>query len=490
MPILKAKASKGKVRDAITYVLNKAKSTLGATLNMNPGEDYAKQMERTARMWGKDKPGSRQFYHFKLAFHPDDSDKRGGPLTDWIALQIATRIVKEFFPAYHAVLSVHNDTEHKHVHMIISAVHPTTGKKINMNDSDYRRMKDRADELSLEYGLTAIGWREAVRKKRGEEILPNLPVNYCFAERGMHGQGKASWKDELRCAIEAARAQSGSLHEFREYLADSDVTLTRCTEKGIVYKYKDHPPVRGDTLGGDYTFAAIWKSIHSFEDWLNDCDVSIEDAELYRSWGRFAGVRQAEVDAVVEEVHRATWQQKQEVWAMYRESKENFWNEYKRRRMILKNELDEAYRHRRLVKDAQWVLDPRNRNCSLIGIIFAAIILHRFGNREYIESEIRNLRSKMELLRQESVEFRNQSEAAILNLRQRELTLDQYLQEVRRMQDMAEGMFRQPSQELAMLWALERRARVKEPTLEEYLKMCEQDKNKQEAKENEKELLS
>lgn len=488
MPILKARASKGKVGDAISYVLNKAKSTLKVILNLNPGEDYAKQMERTVRMWGKDKSGSRQFYHFKLAFHPDDSDRQGGPLTDWIAIQIATKIVKEFFPGYQAVLSVHNDTEHKHVHMIISAVHPTTGKKINMNDSDYRRMKDRADELSLEYGLTTIGWREAVRKKRGEEILPNLPVNYCFAEQGMHGQGKASWKDELRCAIEAARAQSGSLDEFREYLADSDVILTRCTEKGIVYKYKDYPPVRGDTLGGDYTFAAIWKSIHSFEDWLNDRDVSVEDAELYRSWGRFAGVRQAEVDAVVEEIHRATWQQKQEVWAMYRESKESFWNEYKRRRTILKNELDEAYRHRHLVKDAQWVLDPRNRNRSLIGIIFAAIILHRFGNREFVESEIRNLRSKMELLRQESVEFRNQSEAAILNLRRRELTLDQYLLEVRRMQDMAEGMFRQPSQELAMRWSVERKEWEKEPTLDKYLKMCESNQNKQEEKDDEREL--
>lgn len=37
----------------------------------------------------------------------------------------------------------------------------------------------------------------------------------------------------------------------------------------------------------------------------------------------------------------------------------------------------------------------------------------------------------MELLRQESVEFRNQSEAAILNLRWCELTLDQYLLEAR-----------------------------------------------------------
>lgn len=41
-----------------------------------------------------------------------------------------------------------------------------------------------------------------------------------------------------------------------------------------------------------------------------------------------------------------------------------------------------------------------------------------------------------------------------------------------------------------MLWALEHRARVKEPTLEEYLKMCEQEQNKKEIKEYEKENCS
>ena len=189
MAILKAKASKGNVGEAISYVLDKAKSTLKAILNMNTEEDYAKQMKRTARMWSKDKSDSRQFYHFKLAFHPDDSDRNGGPLDDWMAMTIATRLVKQFFPGYQAVLSIHNDTEHKHVHMIVGAVHPTTGKKLRMNDSEYRKMKDRADELSAEYGLTTIGWREAVRKKRSEETLSDLPVKYCFAEMGLHGQG-------------------------------------------------------------------------------------------------------------------------------------------------------------------------------------------------------------------------------------------------------------------------------------------------------------
>jgi len=155
----------------------------------------------------------------------------------------------------------------------------------------------------------------------------------------------------------------------------------------------------------------------------------------------------------------------------------------------LKEELDEAYRHRKLVKDAQWVLNPENRKCCLAGIIFAAIILHRYGDREQIEEEIRNLRGKMELLRKESVEFRNQSEAAILNLRQRELTLDQYLEHVLRMQELAEGMFQQPTQEMAILWAIERNARVKDPTLDEYIEMCmkEQKDIEREEKKHEKE---
>lgn len=491
MPILKMRASRGNVGEAITYVLDKAKSTLRAVLNMSTNEDYAKQMQRTVRLWNKDTPGSRQFYHLKLAFHPDDSDRNGGPLTDGIAIQAATRLVKEFASGYQALLSVHNDTAHKHVHMIISAVHPLTGKKINIRDSQYRYMKDRANEIAAEYGLRTIDWRAAVRKKRSEEIQPELPISYCFAERGMIRQNKDSWKGGLRNIIDGAIIGCYSLDDFRKNLAKSNVTLTRCSARCITYKLGDHPPVRGDTLGGDYTMAAILNTIRHYQDWPDNHDVDVTDGELYKSWGRLGGVRRGEVEAITEEIHRATWTQKQDVWNVYRESKEAFWNEWHRRRAALKEDMDEAYRHRRLVKDTQWALDPRNRKRCLAGIIFAAIILHRYGNREQIEEEIRNLRGKMELLRKESVKFRNQSEAAILNLRQRELTLDQYLLEVRRMQNLAEGLFQQPTQEMAILWAIERNARVKDPTLEEYIEMCmrEQKEIEQEEKENEKESL-
>jgi len=67
----------------------------------------------------------------------------------------------------------------------------------------------------------------------------------------------------------------------------------------------------------------------------------------------------------------------------------------------------------------------------------------------------------------------------------------QSLREVRRMQELAEGMFQQPTQEMAILWAIERNARVKDPTLEEYIEMClrGQKEIEREEKNNEKESL-
>ena len=51
--------SKGNASEAISDVLDKAKSTLRATVNMDAEEDYTKQMQRTAGMWSKDKSGTR-----------------------------------------------------------------------------------------------------------------------------------------------------------------------------------------------------------------------------------------------------------------------------------------------------------------------------------------------------------------------------------------------------------------------------------------------
>ena len=487
MPILKIRASKGNVRNAVTYVLDKAKCVLWAVANLNPEEDYAKQMQRNARMWNKDTHGKRQFYHLILAFHPSDSRR----LTDLTALQIAAMLIKEFFPEYQVVLALHVDTAHKHVHMVISSVHPLTGSKINVKNSQYSLMKNRVNEIAAEYGLLSIDWLAAVQKKRLGEIQRDLPLKESFAERGIKQRGEEGWKYELRNIIDEALIGCVSMTEFKSKLEEKQVMLTRCTDQCIMYKFRDYHPVRGDTLGGDYTMASVENTIWYYRKWPDNIGINLDDIELYKRWGRLGGVPRSEIEAVVDEIQQASWQQKQEVWAIYRESQETFWAERKHRKILLKEEIDEAYRHRRLVKETQWILDFRNRKDSLAGIIFAAIIIHRFGNREQIEKEIQSLQEKMELLRKETLEFRKQNEAALRNLQRRELAIEQYLEKVRWMQELAEGMFQQPTQEIGVLWAIERKVRVKEPTLEEYIEICmrEQKEIEQEEKHHEKESL-
>lgn len=44
-------------------------------------------------------------------------------------------------------------------------------------------------------------------------------------------------------------------------------------------------------------------------------------------------------------------------------------------------------------------------------------------------------------------------------------------------QVVVEGMFRQPSEYMAMVWRIERNAYAKAPTLDEYLRMCGEKQN-------------
>ena len=217
--------------------------------------------------------------------------------------------------------------------------------------------------------------------------------------------------------------------------------------------------------------------------------VSWEDRLQYRDWGRMAGLRRSEMDAIADEIHRAKWSQKQAVWTEYKQIKDTFWDDYQKRKARLQEQMDEAQRRCKLVKDAQWALDLRNRKRTLAGIIFAAIVLHQHGNREMVEQEIKRLRSQQEELKNECIAFRASSNEALQTLRQKGLSLEQYLANVKKMQDLAEGMFEKPTEEMALMWRLEQNARVQAPTLDEYLKSISEEQSSndgKEEKENEK----
>lgn len=458
MAIVTIKASKATPGKALDYITDKGKAALVSVYQLDPSQDLAKQMMGTAKLWGKAQDeDARKYYHLKISFDPKDWTRNGGPLTEREALQIGMQIMREFCPGSESAGSVHTDKDHLHFHGVINAVDLQTGKMLDMRNSDYRRLKDRVQEICAERGLTAIDWRKATKEKRAREGQSWEAVDETFAEKGLKARGQATWKGELRAKIDAAVKSSCSMDEFRAKLQASGVTLTRCTEQTISYKLGDHKACRGDALGGDYTVAAIRDALdHNQEQAdperkpsLNDRLASIQasgydrvigldERQQLRELGRLAGFKRSEIDQWCDEAPRATWEEKQKAWDSYKAAKAEFWDEYAIRQQALRNEIDAAYKRRRKVKNAEWALNPRNRRSSLFGVIFAAIYLSRNDSSAMIDREIQELKRAQQQLRRDMATFKVDTGEAVETLREKGLSLDAYMASVQRMQSIAD----------------------------------------------------
>lgn len=458
MAIVTIKASKATPGKALDYITDKGKAALVSVYQLDPSQDLAKQMMGTAKLWGKAQDeDARKYYHLKISFDPKDWTRNGGPLTEREALQIGMQIMREFCPGSESAGSVHTDKDHLHFHGVINAVDLQTGKMLDMRNADYRRLKDRVQEICAERGLTAIDWRKATKEKRAKEGQSWEAVDETFAEKGLKARGQATWKGELRAKIDAAVKSSCSMDEFRAKLQASGVTLTRCTEQTISYKLGDHKACRGDALGGDYTVAAIRDALdHNQEQAdperkpsLNDRLASIQasgydrvigldERQQLRELGRLAGFKRSEIDQWCDEAPQATWEEKQKAWDQYKAAKAEFWDEYAIRQQALRNEIDAAYKRRRKVKNAEWALNPRNRRSSLFGVIFAAIYLSRNDSSAMIDREIQELKRAQQQLRRDMATFKADTGEAVETLREKGLSLDAYMASVQRMQGIAD----------------------------------------------------
>lgn len=434
MPISTIKASKATPGKAINYILDKSKAGQWSVLSLDPYRDMGKQMMLTARMWEKAQDeNDRKYYHLKISFHPDDWEKNGGVLTELEALQMCMEVVHEFFPEHECAGAIHTDKDHLHFHGIINAVNMGDGSMLDMRNAEYRKLKDRVNEIAVERGLSTIDWRKATARKRMEELQSDEPENLTFAEQGLRERGKASWKDAIRAIVDEAASSCCSMKEFQAALAQNGVELTRCTGATISYKLGGHRACRGDSLGGDYTAQAIRAALKHNQERLQH-----EEREKYREWGRSAGMKREEVDALCDMASRATWAEKQKVWEAYKAAKNAFWEDYQARQRKISEAMDDAYLRRQKARDAEWILNPRNRRRSLGSIIFAAIVLKGTGPSNIADQDIALLKVQQAQLRKEAKEFSSRSSDALETLRTKGLSLDTYLMSVQNLQGIAE----------------------------------------------------
>lgn len=245
MPLLKCSAGKAKPQSAIGYITNPNKAEIISVRNLFEDEDYAKQFEQTAALYGKGKGyNERKYYHFKLSCARQDN------LTPQEAHKFAEEVAEKLFQDYECVLATHTDTDTVHSHIIVNAVAPLTGKKLQFSPKDYIAMKDEVNRLGKEHGYTETEFR-----KRGKN-------SRTAAERKIMLNGGVSWKEDLREVIVEAIGKTKDEHGFKDYLKTCyGVEITR---SGKDYSYL-HPqkqkPIRGAKLGTNYTKSEVLRKL-------------------------------------------------------------------------------------------------------------------------------------------------------------------------------------------------------------------------------------
>ena len=245
MPLLKCSASKARPKNGIGYITDPKKAAIVSVKNLFDDEDYAKQFEETAGRFGKgEKYDERKYYHFKLSCARKDN------VTPEKAHAYAEEIAEAFFKNYECVIATHTDTRTVHSHIIVNAVDPLTGKKLQFSKQDYVKMKDEVNAIGRKYGFTETEFR-----KRGKN-------SRTAAEKKIILKGGTSWKEELREVIVEAVKKTKSPEAFKKYL--DECYGVKIMRDGKDYSYLHHEkqkPVRGAKLGENYTKTEVIKRI-------------------------------------------------------------------------------------------------------------------------------------------------------------------------------------------------------------------------------------
>ena len=150
--INKSTKSHGAMKNCINYVLTESKIkdllvdlTGPGPTTITPEAVYQAFLEEK-NIWGKD--SGRMYNHNVISFHKDED------ITPGEILDFGREYVDKWFPGYQTLISVHEDRDHLHLHMVTNTVSYIDGIKLHNSKKDLQRMKDLTDELCRDRGLT------------------------------------------------------------------------------------------------------------------------------------------------------------------------------------------------------------------------------------------------------------------------------------------------------------------------------------------------
>ncbi|WP_312609143.1 relaxase/mobilization nuclease domain-containing protein [Mammaliicoccus sciuri] len=215
---------------AINYAEKRAeeKSALNCDI------DYAKSsFKATRELYGK--TNGNQGHVIIQSFKPDE-------VTPEQCNQLGLELAEKIAPNHQVAVYTHNDTDHVHNHIVINSVDLETGKKFYNNKQALKDIRQANDEVCKTHNLSIPNVQAQIRYTQAEQNIMDKSEDV-----------KASWKNQIRIAIEDTKEQATDFDEFNELLKPKGVEIARMTDKTITYKHiKEDKKVRGSKLGEDY----------------------------------------------------------------------------------------------------------------------------------------------------------------------------------------------------------------------------------------------
>ena len=196
-------------------------------------------------------------HKMSISFHPEDNDK----ITYEDAFQMAQDFAREFFwsKGYEVLFAVHTDTEHIHVHFLVSNCNLKNGSSYRRGPKELREMCAFFGEQCRKRDLTH-SYRDTFYVADKERERKTFP------EYQMKKRDKLSFKDELRTYIRLAMnsRNTKTLEDVVEDLKSIYRINVRLKGKTISYALPHRPgkggklqAVRGSKLGDKFTVAGI-----------------------------------------------------------------------------------------------------------------------------------------------------------------------------------------------------------------------------------------
>ncbi len=267
--------SHGAMRNCIEYVLKEQK-TIDKLVDMTgPGPDEItwdsvyKAFLDEKKLWDKD--NGRMYAHNIISFHKEEK------ITPFQAFEFAKEFVAKWFGGFQTLISIHQDKDHVHVHMVTNTVSYIDGKKLHTSKADLQKMKDLTNQMCMDRGLHVP---EKGKHFNGKEFEIGTTTTWSKDKYHLFEKNKAkSYVVDCLYAVMNAKQNSFSKDDFIKEMSDRGWNTTWVdNRKNITFINSQGQKVRASNLSKTFSIDISKESlINEFTGRFRDRDQCRED---------------------------------------------------------------------------------------------------------------------------------------------------------------------------------------------------------------------